>query len=83
MMVRKRFVLRGTEEKTKHMGLEIRFILCSAQSISGSEVGQWAETWGSYHSEEGEPVEQTFQDAPMHRLRKVVPTSKWPGDAHE
>ena len=40
-------------------------------------------TRGSYYIEEDEPVKQTVQDAPMHHLRKVVPTSERSGGAHE
>ena len=65
------------------MGSDIRFMLCPAHSISSAKIGQWAKTRGSYHIEEDEPVEQTVQDASMHRLRKVVPTAERSGDAHE
>jgi hypothetical protein len=82
-MVRKRLVFTGTEEKAKCMGPKNRFVFCTAESIPGAKVGQWAKTRGSYHIEEGEPIEQTVQDASMHRLRKVVPTSERSGDAHE
>ena len=66
------------------MGPKSRFVLCStAESIPSVKVDQWAKTRGSYHIEEDEPVEQKVEDASMHRLRKVVPTSERSGDAHE
>ena len=67
-MVRKRFVFAGTEEEAKYMGPITRFVLCPAQSIPSAQVGQWAKTRGSHHLEEGEPVEQTVQDASVRRL---------------
>lgn len=82
-MVRERFAFSGTEEKAKRMGPKPRFVFCPEEPFPGAEVGQWAKARGPYHIEEGEPVEQAVQDAPMHCLRKMVPTSERSGDAHE
>ena len=81
--MRERLAFSGTEEKAKRMGPKPRFIFCPEESIPGAKNCQWAKTRGPYHIEEGEPVEQAVQDAPMHRLRKMVPTSERSGDAHE
>jgi hypothetical protein len=83
MMVRTRLVFTETEKKAKCMGPKNRFVFCTAESIPGAQVGQWAKTRGSYYIEEGEHIEQTVKDASMHRLREVVPTSERSGDAHE
>ena len=82
-MVRKRSVSQQRKRRLNVAGLATRFLLCPTQPISSAEISQWAKTRGSYHVEEDEPVEQKVQDASMCRLRKVVPTSEWTGDAHE
>ena len=67
-MVRERFVFNGKNEKAKCMASKTRCVLYPAHTIPGAKVDRRAKTWGSYHVEEGEPIEQTIQDAPMHGL---------------
>jgi hypothetical protein len=63
---------------------EIRCVLYPAHSIPSAKVDRRAKTrWRTNHVEEDERIEQTVEDAPMHGLRKVVPTSERSADAHE